>query len=83
MLAPFSGLYVPVHLFPDWLRTIAYATPFPSLLQFADRRAQRSGARRGGLLVVAMQVGLAARSAGLLTRVMIWRATRRLVVQGG
>ena len=33
VVAPFSGLYVPVHLFPDWLRTIAYATPFPSLLQ--------------------------------------------------
>ena len=28
-----SGLYVPVALFPDWLHTLAMATPFPSILQ--------------------------------------------------
>ena len=28
-----SGLYVPVHLFPDWLGAVAAATPFPSILQ--------------------------------------------------
>lgn len=28
----FCGLYVPVGIFPDWLQTLAYATPFPSTL---------------------------------------------------
>lgn len=27
------GLYVPVALFPSWLHTVAYCTPFPSILQ--------------------------------------------------
>jgi len=27
-----SGLYIPVALFPDWLRAIAHATPLPSIL---------------------------------------------------
>ncbi|MFE3190622.1 ABC transporter permease [Nocardia sp. NPDC059240] len=29
-----AGLFAPLHLFPDWLRAIAYATPFPSMLQW-------------------------------------------------
>ncbi|WP_067714732.1 ABC transporter permease [Nocardia yamanashiensis] len=29
-----AGLFAPVHLFPDWLRTLANATPFPSMLQW-------------------------------------------------
>lgn len=33
LIGPLCGLFVPVHLFPDWLRTVAYATPFPSILQ--------------------------------------------------
>ncbi len=28
-----SGLYIPVAIFPDWLRAIAVTTPFPSILQ--------------------------------------------------
>lgn len=28
-----AGLYVPVHIFPAWLRRVATATPFPSILQ--------------------------------------------------
>ncbi len=28
-----AGLYVPVGLFPGWLHTLAYCTPFPSILQ--------------------------------------------------
>ncbi len=28
-----AGLYVPVHIFPGWLSTLAHATPFPSILQ--------------------------------------------------
>ena len=29
----FCGLFIPVHLFPKWLQVVAYATPFPSMLQ--------------------------------------------------
>lgn len=29
----FAGLFMPVPWFPEWLRTIMYATPFPSILQ--------------------------------------------------
>jgi ABC-2 type transport system permease protein len=28
-----AGLFVPVGLFPDWLSTLAHATPFPSIVQ--------------------------------------------------
>src|SRR6478609_566445 len=28
-----AGLYVPVGIFPEWLKTVAYSTPFPSILQ--------------------------------------------------
>lgn len=28
-----AGLYVPVSFFPSWLHTLAYCTPFPSMLQ--------------------------------------------------
>ncbi len=57
VVAPFSGLYVPVHLFPDWLRTIAYATPFPSLLQFPIDVLSGRVLGLDALLVVAMQAG--------------------------
>ena len=29
----FSGAMIPVVMFPEWLRTFAYATPFPYMLQ--------------------------------------------------
>ncbi|WP_040805886.1 ABC transporter permease [Nocardia concava] len=29
-----AGLFAPLSLFPGWLRAIAYATPFPSMLQW-------------------------------------------------
>ena len=32
-IGPFSGLFVPIDLFPEPLRTIAYATPFPAMFQ--------------------------------------------------
>jgi ABC-2 type transport system permease protein len=33
IVGPFSGLLIPVHLFPEWLRIVAYATPFPSMFR--------------------------------------------------
>ncbi|MFI6867644.1 ABC transporter permease [Nocardia sp. NPDC050406] len=29
-----AGLFAPVHLFPEWLRVLAYCTPFPSMMQW-------------------------------------------------
>jgi ABC-2 type transport system permease protein len=82
IVAPFSGLYVPVHLFPDWLRTIAYATPFPSLLQFPIDVLSGRVLGLDAVVVVAMQAGWLVLLV-VLTRVLMARAARRLVVQGG
>ena len=82
VVAPFSGLYVPVHLFPDWLKTIAYATPFPSLLQFPIDVLSGRVLGADALLVVAMQVGWFVLLL-VATRWLMSRAARKLVVQGG
>ena len=82
VVAPFSGLYIPVHLFPDWLKTIAYATPFPSLLQFPIDVLSGRVLGVDALLVVAMQAGWLVLLIAL-TRLLMARAARKLVVQGG
>jgi ABC-2 type transport system permease protein len=81
-LGLFSGFYLPVHIFPDWLRTIAYASPFPSMFQAPIDVLSGRVLYGDALRVLAVQ---AAWLAGLvvLTRLVLWRATRRLVVQGG
>ena len=58
----FSGFIIPVRFFPDWLQTLAYATPFPSMLQLPVDVFV--GATTGAELVatLAMQVGWAARA---------------------
>ena len=52
-----AGLYVPVALFPDWLHALAYATPFPAILQIPVDVI--SGRETGGdaFALVAQQVG--------------------------
>jgi ABC-2 type transport system permease protein len=79
---PLSGLYVPVALFPDWLRTIAYATPFPASFQTPiDVLSGRALGADAALLLLAQLgwiVGLV-----IVVRLVLRRATRRLVVQGG
>lgn len=77
-----TGFTVPVHLFPDWLRGIAEASPFPSMYQYpVDLISGRTtGADVLPILgiqvvwVVVLIVG---------TRVMTRLGTRRLVIQGG
>jgi ABC-2 type transport system permease protein len=82
VIGPFSGLFVPVHLFPGWLRTVAYATPFPSLFQSPIDVLSGRVLGCTALGVVGQQVcWLGVLVAG--GRVVTWRAGHKLVVQGG
>lgn len=77
-----AGHLVPVQMFPDWLRQVAYATPFPALVQTPIDlvTGQAAGTRAVGL--VAAQVAWAVAML-LVGRIVLARATRKLVVQGG
>jgi ABC-2 type transport system permease protein len=78
----FSGYIVPVRFFPDWLRTIAHATPFPSIVQLpADVFV---GAATGADIIVtlAIQAAWGVLLLGLSYAVLTLGA-KRLVVQGG
>jgi ABC-2 type transport system permease protein len=77
-----NGLAIPVSWFPPWLRTIAWCTPFPTMIQVpADLLTGRVG---GGpaLGLLAAQVGWALLLMGA-GRWVLARGTRHLVVQGG
>jgi ABC-2 type transport system permease protein len=77
-----SGLVVPVHWFPGWLGTLADLTYFPSILQTpVDVLSGRTQGWAAGRLL-AVQAGwlVAVLLAG---RLVLARATARLVVQGG
>ena len=76
------GLIVPVRWFPDWLRALAAATPFPSMLQTPVDVLGGTARGTAALAEVAVQLGWAvATLAG--GRVLLRLATRKLVVQGG
>jgi ABC-2 type transport system permease protein len=77
-----AGHLIPVQLFPGWLQAVAYATPFPAIIQTPVDLAtgQATGAEAAWLVLV--QVGWAAVTL-LLGRWVLARAARRLVVQGG
>jgi len=78
----FSGFYLPVHIFPGWLRTVAYASPFPAMMQSPIDVLSGRVLGVAALRVLAAQLGWLV-ALVLLTRVVSWRAGRRLVVQGG
>jgi ABC-2 type transport system permease protein len=77
-----GGHLIPVQLFPHWLQVVAYATPFPALMQAPIDlvTGQATGWTAVGHL--ASQVAWALAMLGL-GRLVLARATRRLVVQGG
>jgi ABC-2 type transport system permease protein len=77
-----GGHLVPVHFFPGWLQAVAYATPFPSMVQTPIDlvTGQADGGAAVGLVLA--QVAWAA-GVLLLGRVVLVRATRKLVLQGG
>ncbi|MGW5384094.1 ABC transporter permease [Nocardia sp. NPDC003963] len=77
-----AGLFVPVHVFPDWLQVIAGCTPFPSMLQVpVDVLSGRVGgwdaAQSVGMQIVWLLVVL------VLGRVLLAAGRRKLEVQGG
>lgn len=73
-----TGLLVPVSWFPDWLRIIANATPFPSMFQTPiDVIMGLAGLREIGVqfLWLVVLIGVA--------QLMLHRGTRKLVINGG
>jgi len=76
------GLVVPVHWFPDWLRVLATATPFPSMLQTPVDVLGGTIRGAAALSAVAVQLGWAVATLGG-GRLLLRRATRKLVVHGG
>ena len=82
VLGLLSGFYLPVHVFPGWLQAVAFASPFPAMFQapidVLSGRVVGAAAWRVIAGQVSWMIGLV-----ILTRVVLWRATRRLVVQGG
>lgn len=77
-----TGLVVPVHWFPGWMKDLATATPFPSMLQApVDVISGRVSGWHSATTVATQAIWLAAMMG--LGRIVTARATRRLVVQGG
>ncbi len=81
-LSVFSGFLVPVSFFPDWLATIARATPFPSMVQTP---IDIFIGRTSGPDIVAALLSQAAWAVVLLAgaQALFAAGVRRLVVQGG
>jgi viologen exporter family transport system permease protein len=82
IVGPLSGLFIPVHFFPEWLRVVAYATPFPSMLQTPIDVLSGWVLGWPAAALVASQLAWLVGLIGL-ARLVQWRAGRRLVVQGG
>jgi ABC-2 type transport system permease protein len=82
LLGLLSGFYVPVHMFPDWLRTLAFASPFPAMFQSTIDVLSGRVLGVAALEVLAVQ-GIWLLGLVVLARVVWGRAARRLVVQGG
>lgn len=82
VLGLLSGFYLPVHIFPAWLRGIAYASPFPAMFQSPIDVLSGRVAGAAALGVLEVQCGWLG-ALVVLTRVVLWRASVRLVVQGG
>ncbi|MBF6211898.1 ABC-2 family transporter protein [Nocardia puris] len=77
-----AGLFVPVHMFPDWLRALAHATPFPSILQAPIDVLSGRVLGMDAVSVVATQAFWVL-AIGLLGRFLLRAGRRKLEVQGG
>ncbi|WUA08381.1 ABC-2 family transporter protein [Nocardia sp. NBC_01377] len=77
-----AGLFVPVHMFPEWLRTLAHATPFPSILQAPIDILSGRVLGSEAIGVVATQMVWVV-LIGIAGRILLAAGRRRLEVQGG
>ena len=78
----FSGVFVPVVFFPDWMETTARALPFAAMVQVPVEvlLGKHTGAGLLGVLATQAAWALALAVAG---RLVLARAVRKVVVQGG
>jgi ABC-2 type transport system permease protein len=78
----FSGMGMPIRFFPEWLRLVAYALPWASILQTP---VDIWLGKRHGLDLVAFLALQAFWALVLLAlgRIALRRGTRKLVIQGG
>lgn len=77
-----AGLGVPVHAFPEWLRTVAAATPFPSVLQAPVDVLSGRIVGFDAVRVIAVQAGWVL-VVGAVGRLLLAAGRRKLEVQGG
>lgn len=77
-----AGLGVPVHSFPEWLRTVAAATPFPSMLQAPVDVLSGRIVGFDAVQVITIQAGWVLVT-GAVGRVLLAAGRRKLEVQGG
>lgn len=77
-----AGIYVPVALFPGWLHTLAYCTPFPSIMQTPINVITGFDAGTAAAQDLLMQAGWVAFTC-LVGRALVAAGRRKLVVQGG
>jgi ABC-2 type transport system permease protein len=82
-MAFLSGFLLPVTFFPDWLARVAALTPFPSIVQLPIEVFLGKHAGAGATLAVLAQQALWAVGLFALCEVVVARAVRRVVVQGG
>lgn len=78
----FSGFVIPVPFFPDWLETLARATPFPSMVQIPVDIFVGTAEGAEIAAELALQAFWAVVLFGLAHAVFA-AGTRRLVIQGG
>jgi ABC-2 type transport system permease protein len=78
----FSGMAIPIRFFPHLLREVCYALPFASIIQTPVDiwLGKREGLQLAGMLALQLAWAVALLGIGKL---LLARATRKLVVQGG
>ncbi|MGZ4291105.1 MAG: ABC transporter permease [Gaiellaceae bacterium] len=78
----FSGMAIPLRFFPHWLRELAYALPFASIIQTPVDvwLGKRTGLELLGIVALQAFWALALLACG---HVVLRRGTRKLVIQGG
>ena len=78
----FAGTYLPLVLFPAWLESVARVLPFASMIQFPVEvfLGKHTGANLAGVFMLQLFWLVALVATG---RVLLARATQKLVIQGG